>query len=113
MREFNKIRDYSILELTNYIVKEFHIPLRKDLKDLEFHVKNIPDNKNFKEDISLAKEVFKQFKTEITKHIDDEENCFFKEAVALEKNEIKDLYQVKKFLVVQETEHNEIDNYLV
>jgi iron-sulfur cluster repair protein YtfE (RIC family) len=45
MRDFDKVFKYNIEELINYIISEFHSPLREDLVILEQSLKdfmNIP-----------------------------------------------------------------------
>ena len=113
MKNLKEINNYSILELINYIIDNFHIPLRKDLIILESITEELYNKDNFKKDIALPREIFKQFKQEILNHINQEENEFFPEIINLENWTLNNSKIINKFLHIQEIEHNEINNYLI
>lgn len=113
MRKLNKVNKLSIEELIEYIIKEFHKPLRNDLQILEKYIYKIGESLEYKNKMLLPKEIFKQFNTELISHIDHEESDFFPKIIKLERWTLKDKSNSKKFLHIQEVEHNEIDNYLI
>ena len=113
MIDFAKISNMKLNELIDYIINEFHSPLKIDLENLEKKSKWVCKIKWIKEKLALQKEIFKQFKAEIINHIDREEKEFFPEIIKLEKGLKVNALLLKKFLNLQEIEHNEIDNYLI
>ena len=113
MKDLDSLSEMTISELIDYIVDEFHTPLRTDLETLENKSKDICEIKWIKEKLTLQKEIFKQFKYEIINHIDREKKEFFPEIIKLEKGLKVDILFLKKFLNIQEIEHNEINNYLI
>lgn len=113
MRNFIEISKKSMGELIDYIVDEFHSPLRVDLEKLDKLIEDIYIVLENKKKILLPKEIFKQFKAEIIEHINKEEKDFFPEIINLEKWLKIDKQLLRKFIHIQEIEHNEIDNYLI
>jgi len=85
MRNFIEISKKSMGELIDYIVDEFHSPLRVDLEKLDKLIEDIYIVLENKKKILLPKEIFKQFKSEIIEHINKEEKDFFPEIINLEK----------------------------
>jgi len=113
MRNLNKVSKIDVEELIDYIIDNFHDPLREKLPKVEKCCKNIEKLFINNKKANLLKEIFIQFSQEIINHIDREESIFFPEILNLKKWIRKNDNNLKEFLRLQETEHNEIDNYLI
>ena len=112
MLKREQIKQLGLSEITDYIIKEYHLPIRIILPKIEKKIIDIEEKYN-PNDISLVKEIFKQFIYEMMRHINREENIFFPTIIKVEKWILKDIEELEKYLNIQRIEHNEIETYLI
>ena len=109
----------SFKSVIDYIIKEYHIPSRKILPELEWEIDYLV--KNFWEKFSelfQVKELFKQFEILFIKHINREEELLFPKIIELEKLLNKwekissqDFLNVEIEIKKQNIEHEEFEIY--
>ena len=116
------VENMSLSWLVKYITKTFHEPVRKNLKKLDLLVESIvvSHTKNYPELINLQ-ELFRQFKTEVLKHVTKEDLVVFPTILRFERIytdkliNLSDNFEVINSMVndiVMKNQHKEFDLYL-
>lgn len=120
---FNEnVHEMSMSELVKYITKNFHVPLRQTLKNLEAPVDLIDKEYAQKySELSYLKELYSQFKKVILKHITKEDFIVFPAVIEYEKISNDNLIDLSDDVEIMEklvndvkmqNDHYEFDSYL-